>query len=51
MPTFVETSVELLLLLLLLSGLQALLVVFGLVGDRVSIHDTHAMNAAHPMCP
>ena len=36
---------------LTISGLQALLGGFGLVGDGVSIHDTHVVNTIHTLCP
>ena len=44
-----EAGIEVLLLILLLSGFQALLVVFGLVGGGVIIHDTHVMNTVSPL--
>ena len=34
----------------MLSGLKALLRGFGLVGDGVSIHNTHVMNTVRPLC-
>ena len=45
------TNVEVLLLLFALSGLQALLRVFGLVGDGVILHDTHVVNTIRPLRP
>ena len=48
-PMLVEASVEILSLLFLLGGLQALLWGLGLVGDSVSIHNTHVVNAVLPL--
>ena len=47
----IGTSVEVLLLLLLLDSLQAIISFFGLVGDGVSINDTHVVNNVCPLCP
>ena len=47
----VEKIVEVLILLIPLSGLQALLWVFALVGDGFIIQDTHTMNTVRPLCP
>ena len=49
--TLFESGVEVLLILLLLSGFQALLGIFGLLVDGVSIHDTHVVNTVYPLCP
>ena len=46
-----EAGVEVLLLLLLLSGFQALLGFFLLVGGGISIHYTHVVNTVRPLCP
>ena len=51
MPTLLEASVNILFLILLLSGLQALLGGFGLVGGGVSIHNNHVVNTICPMRP
>ena len=51
MPTLVETGVYVLPLLLPLSGLQALLEVFGLAGDGVDIHNAHVVNTFCPQNP
>ena len=40
---------EVLLLLLVLSIIQALLRGFGLVRDGASIHDTHVVNTVYPL--
>ena len=47
--TLFKSGVEVLLLLLLLGGLQALLGDFGLVVGGVSIHDMHVMNTVRPL--
>ena len=46
-----EAVAKVLLLILLLSGFQALLGGFGLLGDGVSIHNTHFVNTVYPLCP
>ena len=51
MLTLFEAGVEVLTLLLLLRGLQALIGVFGLVGVEFSIHDMHVVNTVYPLCP
>ena len=51
MPPIFYTSVEVLLLIILIIGLQVLLGGFGLVGDGVSIRDTHTMNTILPLHP
>ena len=51
MLTLVKTSVEVILLLIAIGGLQALLRGLVLVADGVSIHDTHVVNTVHPLCP
>ena len=45
------TSVEVILLIIARSGHQELLRVLGVVGDGVSIHDTHVMNNVRPLHP
>ena len=47
--TLFEASVEILIFLRLLSGFQALLGVFGLLGNGISIHDTHVVNNVRPL--
>ena len=42
--TLVKTSMEVLILIFALRGLQALLSGFELVGNGVIIHDTHVVN-------
>ena len=42
--TLFEAAIELVLLLISLGSFQSFLGVFGLVGDGVSIHDTHVMS-------
>ena len=39
------------MILFALGGLHALLQGFGLVGDSVSIHDTHVVNTILPLGP
>ena len=51
MPTLFEAGVNIIIFLILLSILQALLGVFGLVGGGVSIHDTHVVNTVRPLHP
>ena len=46
-----ETSVYVILLLLPLSGLQALLGGLGLVGCSIGIHDTYVVNNFRPLLP
>ena len=48
-PTLIKKSVELILVLLAIIGLQALIKSFGLVGDGGSIHDTHVVNTVRPL--
>ena len=50
-PTLFEASVKIILILLLLSGFQALLGGFGLVGGGVSIHEIHVVDTVHPLNP
>ena len=50
-PTRVETSVEVLFLILPLRILHALLGFLELVGDGVIIHDTHVVNTVCPLRP
>ena len=49
--TPVKKSVEVLPLIFALGSLQALLRSLGLVGDGVSIHNTHVVNAFYTMSP
>ena len=49
MTTMFEAGVEVLLLLLLLSGFQALLGFFLLVGGGISIHYTHVVNTVRTL--
>ena len=49
MPTLFEAGVNILILLLPLSGFQALFRGVGMVGGGISIHDTHVMNTVHPL--
>ena len=51
MPTLFEEVIKILPLFLLLRGLQALLVIFLLVGYGVSIHDLPVMNTIHHLRP
>ena len=51
MPTLLEASVNIISLILLLSGLQALFGDFGLVGGGISIHNKHVANTICPMRP
>ena len=44
-----EAGAKILLFFRLISGFQALLGVFGLVGGGISIHDTHVVNTFHPL--
>ena len=44
-----EAGVNILLLLCLLSGFQAVLGGFGMVGGGISIHDTHVVNNIRPL--
>ena len=46
-----EAGIEIIVILLLLRGFQALLGVFGLVGGGVSIHDTHVINTVCTLRP
>ena len=46
-----EAGIKLLLFIILLSSLQVLLGVFGLVGGGVSIHDTRVVNKFHTLIP
>ena len=49
MSTLIKTSVEVLLLLFAIGGLQALLRGLGIVGYGVSIHNMHVVNAVRPL--
>ena len=49
MSALFEAGIKVLLFLLLLSGFQALLEVFGLVGGGVSINDTYLLNTVRPL--
>ena len=49
MTTLFETGVKVLLLIFLLSGFQALLRGFGMVGGGVIIHDMHVVNTVRPL--
>ena len=42
-----EASVKILIFICLLTGLQTLLIGFGLLGGGIIIHDTHVVNAVH----
>ena len=44
-----EAGVNILLLLCLLSGFQAVLGGFGMVGGGISIHDTHVVNTVRTL--
>ena len=44
-----EAGVKVLLLILLLSGLHALIRIFGLIGGGVSIHNKHVVNTVCPL--
>ena len=46
-----EAGVRITIFLRLLSGFQALLEGFGLIGVGISIHDTHIVNTALPLRP
>ena len=46
-----EAGIEVLLLILLLRGFQALLLGFGLIRGSVGIHDTHVANTVRPLIP
>ena len=46
-----EAGIEIIVILLLLRGFQALLGVFGLVGGGFSIHNTHIVNTVRPLRP
>ena len=50
MPTRFEEGVNILIFLLLLSGFQATLGRFGLVGCGVIIYDKHVVNNVHLLC-
>ena len=49
MPTLFVADVEIILLIILIRGFQAVLGVFGLVGGGVSIHTTNAVNTVRPL--
>ena len=49
--TLFEAAIELILLLIPLGSFQSFLGGFGLVGDGVSIHDTHVVNNFCPLRP
>ena len=49
--TLFEAAIELVLLLIPLCSFQSFLGGFGLVGDGVSIHDTHVMSTVRPLRP
>ena len=51
MSTLVSASIKVLPLLFALGVLQALLWGLGLLGDGVSIHDTHVVNAVFNLSP
>ena len=46
-----EAGIKMLIFLRLLSSLQELLEVFGLVGGGISIHDTHVVNTVYTLYP
>ena len=50
-PILFEAGVKVLLLIILLSGLQALLGGFGQVGGGVHIHATHVVNTVRLLRP
>ena len=50
-PMLFEASVNIILIILLLGGFQALLGCFGLVGGGVSIHEIHVVDTVHPLNP
>ena len=47
--TLFEADIKVILFLLLLSGFQALIEGFRMVGDGVSIHDMHVVNSVCPL--
>ena len=49
--TLFESAIELVLLLIPLCSFQSFIGVFGLVGDGISIHDTHVVNTVCPLRP